>query len=53
MRMPGMEILLNFVTILEKSLLLVKKQKLSQQNSGLFSVMAAKNTVFNRFSQDF
>ena len=45
MRMPGMEILLNFVTIFEKSLLLVKK-KLSQQNLGLFSIMAAK-TVKN------
>jgi len=41
MRMPGIEILLNFVPKPRKSLLFVKK-KLSWQNLGLFSVMAAK-----------
>jgi len=41
MRMPGIEILLNFVRNLGKTSPFSKK-KLSQQNLGLFSVMAAK-----------
>ena len=42
MRMPGIEILFNFVPNPRKISPFSKKKKLSQQNLGLFSVVAAK-----------